>query len=106
MVTQAGPTRARTGTVQVVNYGDSSARITVITLDDGDRRVLRSASLTIPGGDRRSLDLEGTDPAATVIVHSSKPVVVASSLATGASGVSVQPALPYPESLVALPPVS
>ncbi len=107
MVTQAGATKSRSATVQVANPGDTSARITVITLSDGDRDVLETASVVIPAGDRRSLDLDGAGPAATVIVHSSKPVVVASSLSMAdGPGISVQPALPFPESVVALPPVS
>ncbi|WP_421119181.1 DUF5719 family protein [Aquihabitans daechungensis] len=107
MVTQAGATRARTTTVQVVNPGDTSARVTVITLSEGDRDVLESASVVISGGDRRSLVVEGAGAAATVIVHSSKPVVVASSLSMAdGPGISVQPGLPFPETVVALPPVS
>lgn len=107
MVTQAGATKGRTTTVQVVNPGDTSARITVITLSGGDRDVLESASVVVPGGDRRSLDLEGSGSGATVIVHGSKPVVVGSSISIkDSSGISVQPALPFPETVVALPPVS
>jgi hypothetical protein len=107
MVTQGGATKERSTTVQVVNPGDTSARVTVVTLSGGDRRVLTSASVVIPGGDRRSLELADAGPASTVIVHSSKPVVVASSMSlVSGSGISVQPAFPYPESVVALPPVS
>ncbi|MCU1371037.1 MAG: hypothetical protein JWO77_2231 [Ilumatobacteraceae bacterium] len=107
MVTQGGPTSARSATVQIINPGDSSARITVLTLSDGDRDELESASVSVPAGDRRSLDLGAAGPAATVIVASSKPVVVSSSLAMiEGTGLAVQPALPYPETVVALPPVS
>lgn len=107
LVTQAGATRSRSSSVQVINPGDTSARITVITLSDGDRKELTSASVSIPGGDRRSLDLGDAGAAATVIVASSKPVVVSSSLSmVEGTGISVQPALPYPETVVALPPVS
>jgi len=106
MVTQGGATKARTTTVQVVNPGDSSAQITVITLSGGDRDVLRSGIRLAPG-DRRSLDLEGAGSAATVIVHSTKPVVVGSSISLAEGpGISVQLASPFPESVVALPPVS
>jgi hypothetical protein len=107
MVTQGGATRSRSATVQVVNPGDTSTRVTVITLDDGDRGVLESASVVIPAGDRRSLDLEGAGAAATVVVHSSKPVVVSSSLSlVEGTGISVQPGIPFPEAVVALPPIS
>jgi hypothetical protein len=107
MVAQGGATRSRTSTVQVVNPGDSPATLTVITLSDGDRDVLESARVEIPPGDRRSLDLAGAGAAATVLVHSSEPVVVGSSLSIAdGPGISVQGALPFPESVVALPPVS
>ncbi len=107
MVTQGGPTQARRTSVQVLNPGDTSARVTVITLSEGDRDVLESASVVIPAGDRRSLDLGGAGPAATVIVHGSKPLVVASTISIAEGpGISVQPALPFPESVVALAPVS
>ena len=107
MVTQGGATRARSSTVQVVNPNDTTVRITVITLAGGDRDVLEAASVEIEANDRRSLDLDGADAAATVIVHGSKPVVVASSLSLAdGPGISVQPALPYPETVVALPPIS
>ncbi len=107
MVTQGGATRSRTTTVQVVNPGDTKAKITVVTLDGGDRDVLESASIELDPGDRRSLDLEAAGAAATVIVTSSKPVVVGSSIAVAEGpGLSVQLASPFPESVVALPPVS
>ena len=107
MVTQGGATKARTTTVQVVNPGDSSAIITVITLSGGDREVLESAAEEIGPGDRRSIDLEDAGSSATVIVHSSKPVVVGSSISmVDDPGISVQLGSPYPESVVALPPVS
>lgn len=107
MVAQGGATRSRSATVQVVNPGDTSAIITVITLSEGDRDVLESAREEIGPGDRRSLDIAGAGAAATVLVHSSKPVVVSSSLSIAdGPGISVQGALPFPESVVALPPVS
>ncbi|MGN6695252.1 MAG: DUF5719 family protein [Aquihabitans sp.] len=106
MVPQGGATKARATTVQVANPGDRSAEVTIITLSGGDRAVLRSG-ITIPPGDRRSLDLEGAGSGATVIVHSSRPVVVASSISLAEGpGISVQLASPFPESVVALPPVS
>lgn len=105
MVTQAGATKARATTVQVVNPGDTSAQLTVVTLSGGDREVLRSG-IRIPPGDRRSVSLEGAGPAATVIVRSTAPVVVGSSISlVDAPGTSVQLASPFPESVVALPPV-
>jgi hypothetical protein len=107
MVTQGGATQSRSTSVQVINPGDTSARITVVTLSEGDRNVLQSASVSVPGGDRRSLDLGDAGVAATVIVASSRPVVVSSSLSmVEGAGISVQPALPYPETVVALPPIS
>jgi hypothetical protein len=106
MVPQGGATKARSTTVQVANPGDRSAEVTIVTLSGGDRSELRSG-ISIPPGDRRSLDLEGVDPSATVIIESSQPVVVASSISlVEGPGISVQLASPFPETVVALPPVS
>ncbi|MFN8017740.1 MAG: DUF5719 family protein [Acidimicrobiales bacterium] len=107
LVTQAGPTRLRSGTVQVANVGDTPARITVVQLVAGDRVPVPGASVTIPPRDRRTLDLGDLGPAASVVVRSDRPVVVGSSLslATGL-GIAVQPAFAYPETLAPLPPVS
>jgi len=106
-VTQGGASNQRTTTVQVLNPGDTDTQVEVFVLSDGDRTELTSAAVLVPGGDRRSLDLEGAGPAATVIVHAGKPVVVGSSLAlVSGQGISVQPAFPFPETVVALPPIS
>ncbi|WP_426573385.1 DUF5719 family protein [Aquihabitans sp. McL0605] len=107
MVTQGGATDARSTTVQVVNPGTSSAEVTAFVLSGGTRTELKAAATTVPGGDRRTLVLDGAGSSATVIVQSTKPVVVASSIAiAGGLGISVQPAFPYPETVVALPPIS
>lgn len=107
LVTQGGATRQRTTTVQVVNPNSSDTKVTVIVLSGGDRKVLPGASFTLPAGDRRSIDLEGAGSAASVIVHTGRPVVVSSSIALlSGTGISVQPAFPFPETAVALPPVS
>jgi len=106
LVTQAGPTRLRSGTVQVVNPGSTEARVTVLTLADGDRRELTSAAVVVPAGDRRSLDLGSAARAASVVVASSEPVVVGSSLSLlDGFGISLQPAFAFPEAVVALPPL-
>lgn len=106
MVTQGGATKARTTTVQVANPGDTTAKVTVITLSGGDREVLRS-NIEVPAGDRRSLNLEGAGSSATIVVNSSQPVVVGSSISLAEGpGISVQLASPFPETVVALPPVS
>jgi hypothetical protein len=103
MVTQAGATQRRSATVAVANPGDTDAEITVVALWDGDSVPLEAARLTVPAGDRRSLDLSAAGPAATIVVESSRPVVVSSSLAsTAGDGVALQPALPFPEVVAGL----
>lgn len=98
LVAQAGATDARGATVQVANPGDRSATIRVWQLTGGDRSLLRSASLVLPAGDRRTLDLDAAAAGASVIVVGSRPVVVTSSLsANDGPGVSLAPAFPYPE---------
>jgi hypothetical protein len=106
LVTQAGPTRLRSGTVQVVNPGAETVQVSVSELVTGDRTELPGAALEIPPGERRSVDLGEAGPAASLVIEATGQVVVGSSLSLGAGfGVSVQPAFAYPESVVSLPPL-
>lgn len=105
LVTQGGPTRLRSATVQVANPGAADAHLTVEQLVGGDRVRVGRGRVTVPAGDRRSLALGDAGAAATIIVTSDRPVVVASSLSLDAgAGLSIQPAFAYPEAVVALPP--
>jgi hypothetical protein len=100
LVTQAGATQLRSGGVQVANPGGRPVQVTVTALQDGDRTELPAAAITIPAGDRRSLDLSEAEAAATVVVEASGPVVVSSSLAlTSRQGLAIQSAWVYPEVL-------
>jgi hypothetical protein len=106
LVTQAGSTRLRSGTVQVANPGAATARITVFQLIDGDRTELASASIEVPPGGRRSIDLSDAGAAASVVIEATEPVVVGSSLSIGAGfGLSGQPGFAYPEAVVPFPPL-
>jgi hypothetical protein len=106
LVTQGGSTRLRSGTVQVANPGAATARITVRHLVDGDAVELPSAAIELAPGDRRSLDLSDAGAAASIVVESTEAVVVGSSLSLGSgTGVSLQPAFPFPEAVVPLPPL-
>ncbi|HRW37746.1 MAG TPA: DUF5719 family protein, partial [Aquihabitans sp.] len=103
LVTQAGSSRSRNGAVLVTNPGARPAAIRAYSLESGVRRELPAASVTVPAGDRRSLDLSEAGAAASIIVEADTGVVVGSSLAvTSGPGVALQPGLPYPEDLVSI----
>ncbi|MEZ5204307.1 MAG: DUF5719 family protein [Acidimicrobiales bacterium] len=107
MVTQAGSTQTRTGSVQVANPGPTDAKVRIFVLERNDRRELTTADVTIAAGDRRAIDLEGAGAAATVVVEADAPVVVGSSLVMlDGAGISLEPGFAYPETVEALPPVA
>jgi hypothetical protein len=107
LVTQAGSTRQRTATVQVVNPGPAPAQVTVEQLSDSARSPLPSAAITLAPGDRQAISLEGSGAAASIVVLSDVPVVVASSISLlGAPGIGLAPAFPFPDALAELPPWS
>lgn len=107
MVTQAGATRARTTSVLITNPGPTSAGVTVFQLADGTRTEVPSAATDVPPGDRRSLVLDDVAPAATLVIATTEPVVVTSSLSPdGGQGLAIAADFPYPESAVVLPPPS
>ncbi|MEZ5182824.1 MAG: hypothetical protein R2702_13280 [Acidimicrobiales bacterium] len=102
-MTQAGSSRTRNGAVLVANPGARPASIRAYSLEAGVRRELPAATVTVPAGDRRSLDLSEAGAAATIVVEADAGVVVGSSLAsTSGPGVALQPGLPYPEDLVSI----
>ena len=106
LVAQGGPTRLRSTTVQVANPGAADAVVRVEQLVDGDRSPLEEATITVPAGDRRSLDLAGAGAAASLVITSDEPVVVASSISISAGeGIALQPGVAHPEGVVALPPL-
>lgn len=107
LVVQGGPSKRRTSSASVANLGSRDATLVVRQLTGGTTSEVEVASIVVPAGDRRALDLSGVEPAATLVVESDEPVVVSSLLAarTG-SGVSFSSAAPFPESVVALPATS
>jgi len=103
LVTQGGPTRTRATTVPIANAGAADAAVTVYELSGGNRTELAGAAVTVPAGDRRSLDLSDATPAATLVIESTRPVVVGSSIAVEGGGVAIQSGFAFPEAVVALP---
>lgn len=105
LVVQGGPTKRRTSSVAVANLGSRDATLRVVELNGGTSTPVDAASVEVPAGDRRALDLSDVSTAATLIIESDEPVVVSSLLAAvdGRLGVSFASAAPFPEALVALP---
>lgn len=105
MVVQGGATDARGTGLVVANPGPRDAEVTVVQLSGGNRIPLPGGVITVPAGDRRGIDLADAGPAATLVVASTEPVIVGSSASLlEGPGVSVGPALAYPESTVAIAP--
>lgn len=104
MVTQAGPSRSRSGTVQVVNPNEAAVTVRAFALEAGDRRELPAAAIEVAGRDRASIDVSEAGPAATIVIEADDQVVVGSSLSElDGTGVSIAPAFAFPETVVSLP---
>lgn len=107
LVVQAGGTRQRTATVQVVNPGPSTATVVVEQATGAARSELPDGTFELAPGDRRSIDLADAAAAASVVVQADQPVVVASSLSLiEGPGIGIAPAFPFPEATEELPPWS
>ena len=96
----------RTGGVVVVNPGRTATTVRVQQLDAGRRSPVPSATVRIPPGDRRSLDLTDAKGRAPLLIDATG-AVVASALEVGADGgLSASLLTPWPETVVELPPVA
>lgn len=105
LVTQAGPTRQRSATVQVANPGPATASVTVSDLSGGSASPLAGAAMELAPGDRRAIPLGEAGPAASLVIEADQPVVVASSLSLDSGvGLALEPGFAFSEDAVALPP--
>ncbi|MGI8710620.1 MAG: DUF5719 family protein [Acidimicrobiales bacterium] len=105
LLAQGGPSQARSASVVVANPGPRATRVRVFEIGGGTRRPVAAASVTVPAGDRRPLDVAGVGAAATLDVMATDPVVVSYRLAqSDGNGVALASAEPFPETLARLPP--
>lgn len=99
----AGPRRG--SLVVVANPGPRSVTVRVRELVGGARRSVTGATVTIPAGDRRTLDLTDTGLSSALLIDADGPVVVARLVAASTGrGVALGLATPLPDTVVPLPP--
>jgi hypothetical protein len=104
LVSGRGSSSRRTGSVVVANPGAAATTVRVQQLVGGDLEGVAGATVTIPAGDRRVLDLGEAEPGAALVVRSGRPVVVQRSIfGTVDRGTSMALAAPYPEWVADLP---
>lgn len=77
-----GTSGTRSAWVVVANPGSAPAEITVDSFRDGTREPVPSASVTVPAGDRRTIDLTDAGSNHGLVISSDAPVVVSRSTAS------------------------
>ncbi len=99
-----GDPGSRTAAVVVANPGARSVTVLVSEVASGSRTAIEGATVEIPAGDRRVLELADATANATLVVRASGPVVVAQVVAVAEGpGIAHALATPTPESVVRLP---
>lgn len=95
---------ARNPSVVVANPGARSVTVTVEQVVEGGRSKVEAATVEIPAGDRRVLDLREAALNPALLVRADGPVVVSHSLvANEGDGIAQALATPLPETVVELP---
>lgn len=77
-----GGNNSRSAWVVVVNPGSTPADVSIESFGDGTRGAVDSAAVTVPAGDRRTLDLTDVGDARGLVISSDAPVVVVRSTVT------------------------
>lgn len=97
----------RTTALVVANPGTAAVEVTVDAVSSGAREPVPSASVTVPAGDRRSLDLRDAGASPMLVVTADGPVVVGQRLVQlDRAGVAASLLTPWPETVVLLEPVT
>ncbi|CAN5599596.1 hypothetical protein BH10ACT1_BH10ACT1_41220 [soil metagenome] len=100
-----GASKAQVATVVVANPGLATVTVRVAAYAQGSRTAVADATVRIPGGDRRTIELG--DPAANpaLVVTASGPVVVGHAAVVRAGlGISASLGSPFPATVSELPP--
>ncbi|CAN5281266.1 hypothetical protein BH20ACT3_BH20ACT3_09890 [soil metagenome] len=94
----------RNALVVVANPGTEPVTVQVEELTGGRRGAVGSATVSVPGGDRRVLDLEDASSSAALLIAADGPVVVAQgATAQEGRGISQMLATPLPDTVRDLP---
>jgi len=92
-------------TVVVANPGADEVTVRVEEIDRGRRSSVPAATVTVPAGDRRTLDLSNAGADTALLVRADGAVVVGrSAVVVGGTGIVWSLATPLPETVVQLPP--
>lgn len=99
----AGSTLATS--VVVHNPGAAPVTVEVVELDQGNRVPLDGATVDVPPGDRRVVDLSGAELRSGLLVTADGPVVVGRTVVTTSGlGITTALAMPLPGRVVPIPP--
>jgi hypothetical protein len=94
-------------TVVVANPGQAEVAVQAEEIDRGRRSLVAGATVTVPAGDRRTLDLADAGVDTALLVRADGPVVVArSAVIIDGTGIVWSLATPLPETAVRLLPGS
>ena len=99
-----GQTKIHDASVVVVNPGSATVTVTVKAIVAGTRSKVTGATVKVPAGDRRVLDLSGAPMNPALLVSATGPIVVGHLVVVpGGDGLSQSLATPLPETVVELP---
>lgn len=99
-----GASAARTASVVVANPGAKSVTVRVDQVVQGDRSPVEAATVSVPAGDRRVIDLREAAVNPALLVGADGPVVVSHSIVVDSgAGIAQSLATPLPETVVELP---
>ncbi|MCU1497358.1 MAG: hypothetical protein JWM47_1311 [Acidimicrobiales bacterium] len=100
-----GASSARAATVVVANPGSATVTVHVDAIAQGRRSRIGGATVRVPPGDRRTLDLsEGSLNPALVVTATGPVVVDHSAVVLAGLGISQALATPLPETVTEIPP--
>ncbi|QXC62812.1 hypothetical protein KSP35_08555 [Aquihabitans sp. G128] len=104
LVPSRSASTSRVASVVVANPGAASVTVRVEAFVEGKRTAVEAATVRVPAGDRRELDLSSTFLNPALVVTATGPVVVSHSVvATEGLGLTQSLASPFPETVTELP---
>jgi len=104
LLASRGASAARTASVVVANPGAKSVTVHVDQVVQGNRSPVEAATVRVPAGDRRVIDLREAAVNPALLVRADGPVVVSHSIVfDSGAGIAQALATPLPETVVELP---
>lgn len=104
LLASRGGSSQRTASLVVANPGPEDVEVTVRQAEQGNRSDVASATILVPAGDRRVLDLTDATVNPALVISADGPVVVSNHIiASGGPDISQALATPFPDTVVVLP---